>query len=105
MKEKIHPKWYPNAQVTCSCGATFAMGATQESIRTDVCSSCHPFFTGEQRIVDTEGQVQRFMRRLERRQELVDTYEKGLDKKQRRRQMRAVAEIVEDEAGAAQVAD
>ena len=105
MKEKIHPKWYPNAQVSCSCGATFTMGATQESIRTDVCSSCHPFFTGEQRIVDTEGQVQRFMRRLERRQELVGTYEKGLDKKQRRRQMRAVAEIVEDEAGATQVAE
>jgi len=105
MKEKIHPKWYPNAQVSCSCGATFTMGATQKSIRTDVCSSCHPFFTGEQRIVDTEGQVQRFMRRLERRQELVGTYEKGLDKKQRRRQMRAVAEIVEDEAGATQVAE
>lgn len=96
MKQDIHPKWYPNAQVACSCGATFTVGATQESIRTDVCSSCHPFFTGEQRIVDTEGQVQRFMRRLERRQELVETYEGQLSKKERRRQRRAIVELVDE---------
>jgi large subunit ribosomal protein L31 len=94
MKKDIHPKWYPNAQVICSCGATYTMGATQEVIRTDVCSACHPFFTGEQRIVDTEGQVERFMRRLERRQELVELDEKRQTKKQRRRKKRAIVEIV-----------
>ena len=98
MKKDIHPKWYPNAQVVCSCGATYTMGATQEVIRTDVCSACHPFFTGEQRIVDTEGQVERFMRRLERRQELVELDEKRQTKKQRRRKKRAIVEIVPESA-------
>ncbi len=67
MKENIHPKYYPEATVSCACGNSWITGATQEEIRTDVCSACHPFFTGEQRIVDTAGQVERFMRRLERR--------------------------------------
>jgi len=96
MKADIHPTWYPNAQVICSCGATFTMGATKETIRTDVCSTCHPFFTGEQRIVDSEGQVERFMRRLERREELLDVESKRETKKDRRRRSRAVAEIVEE---------
>jgi large subunit ribosomal protein L31 len=68
MKENIHPTYYPNARVTCSCGASWTTGSTVPEIRTDVCSTCHPFYTGEQRIVDTAGQVERFMKRLERRQ-------------------------------------
>lgn len=68
MKADIHPKYYPNARVICSCGATWTTGSTVPEIRTDVCSTCHPFYTGEQRIVDTAGQVERFMKRLERRQ-------------------------------------
>lgn len=67
MKADIHPKYYPNARVTCSCGASWITGSTVPEIRTDVCSTCHPFYTGEQRIVDTAGQVERFMKRLERR--------------------------------------
>ena len=68
MKPNIHPTYYPQARVTCSCGATWTTGSTLPEIRTDVCSTCHPFYTGEQRIVDTAGQVERFMKRLERRQ-------------------------------------
>lgn len=68
MKANIHPTYYPNARVICSCGATWTTGSTMKEIRTDVCSTCHPFYTGEQRIVDTAGQVERFMKRLERRQ-------------------------------------
>lgn len=64
MKAEIHPTYYPEATVTCACGNTWKTGSTQESIRTDVCSACHPFFTGEQRIVDTEGQVDRFYKKL-----------------------------------------
>ena len=67
MKEAIHPTWYPEATVTCACGNTWTTGATVPEIRTDICSACHPFFTGEQRIVDTEGQVDRFMKRLQQR--------------------------------------
>ena len=66
MKKDIHPQYYPNAQVICSCGNTWTTGSTQPVLRTDVCSQCHPFFTGEQRIVDTAGQVDRFMKRLDR---------------------------------------
>jgi large subunit ribosomal protein L31 len=74
MKKDIHPKYYPEAKVVCSCGNTFTTGSTQElvrTVRTDVCSACHPFFTGEQRIVDTAGQVERFMKRLEKREGLA----------------------------------
>lgn len=64
MKAGLHPTYYPEAKVVCSCGNTWTTGSTQELIRTDVCSKCHPFYTGEQRIVDTAGQVDRFMKRL-----------------------------------------
>src|SRR4051794_20304641 len=67
MREGIHPKWYPEAKVTCTCGTSWTVGSTRPEIHTDVCSACHPFYTGEQRIVDTEGQVDRFMKRLEAR--------------------------------------
>ena len=72
------------------------MGATTETIRTDVCAACHPFFTGEQRIVDSEGQVERYMRQLERREELLDVEDKRRTKKERRRSKRAIAEIVDE---------
>lgn len=64
MKQGIHPN-YVEATVTCACGNTFTTRSTKPVLRTDVCSRCHPFFTGEQRIVDTAGQVDRFMRRLQ----------------------------------------
>jgi large subunit ribosomal protein L31 len=64
LKAVIHPKYYPDAQVVCSCGNTFVAGATQPSLRVEICSQCHPFFTGEQRIVDTEGRVERMKRRF-----------------------------------------
>ena len=67
MKENIHPKYYPNAKVICACGNTWTTGSTRELIHTDMCSNCHPFYTGEQRIVDTEGQVDRFYKKLEAR--------------------------------------
>ena len=68
MKAEIHPTYYPTAKVICSCGSTWLTGSTIPEIRTDVCNTCHPFYTGEQRIVDTAGQVDRFLKRLERRQ-------------------------------------
>ena len=63
MKDKIHPKYYTDAQVICSCGNTFTTGATQKLLKVELCSKCHPFFTGEHRIIDTAGQVERFRRR------------------------------------------
>ncbi len=67
MKAGIHPKYFANATVICACGNTWHTGSTVEVIHTDICSKCHPFFTGEQRIVDTEGQVDRFYKKLEAR--------------------------------------
>ena len=71
MKTKIHPKYFPDAKVTCACGATWTTGSTQAELRLDICSNCHPFYTGEQRIVDTEGQVDRFMKRVQAREDYV----------------------------------
>jgi large subunit ribosomal protein L31 len=68
MKASIHPN-YVEATVICSCGNTWQTRSTKPLLRTDLCSTCHPFFTGEQRIVDTAGQVERFMNKLNNRQE------------------------------------
>lgn len=70
MKTDIHPKWYPDATVICACGNTWTTGATQPTLQTEICSNCHPFYTGEQRIVDTEGRVDKFRKRLEQRDAL-----------------------------------
>ncbi len=63
MKEKIHPK-YGKATVHCACGNTFETGSVKPQLKVDICSKCHPFFTGEQRIVDTQGRVERFKKRF-----------------------------------------
>ncbi len=71
MREAIHPRWYSAARVICSCGNSWTTGATVPELRTDICSRCHPFYTGEQRIVDTEGQVDRFLKRLQIREDIL----------------------------------
>ncbi len=63
MKDKIHPKYYADATVTCSCGNTFNIGSTRKTLKVELCSKCHPFFTGERRMIDTAGRVERFKRR------------------------------------------
>lgn len=60
MKSNIHPTWYPEAKVTCSCGNTFTTGSTKSDIQVDICSACHPFYTGEMRFVDVQGRVEKF---------------------------------------------
>jgi len=86
MKEDIQPKYYPEATVVCACGNTWSTGSTQETIRTDVCSACHPFFTGEQRIVDTEGQVDRFYKKLK-------VHEEFQKEKEARKTKKATADV------------
>jgi large subunit ribosomal protein L31 len=73
MKKGIHPTYYPDAKVTCSCGNTWTTGSTRKEIHTEVCSKCHPFFTGQQqRLIDIEGQVDRFYKKLQARQDYVE---------------------------------
>ena len=63
MKEKIHPTYYHDAPVTCVCGNTFKTGSTQKEVRVDICSNCHPFYTGKQKLMDTEGRIDRFRKK------------------------------------------
>lgn len=73
MRKGIHPTYYTDAKVVCSCGNTWTTGSTRKEIHTEVCSKCHPFFTGQQqRLIDIEGQVDRFYKKLQARQEFVD---------------------------------
>lgn len=69
MKNGVHPTWFPDAKVVCACGNTFTTGSTQESIRVEICSNCHPFFTGQQKFIDTLGQVDKFQKKSERAKE------------------------------------
>jgi large subunit ribosomal protein L31 len=64
VKEKIHPKWYPDARVHCACGSTFTTGSTLKEIAVEICSACHPLFTGQQKFVDTAGRVDKFNQRV-----------------------------------------
>ena len=66
MKEKIHPKYYENAVVTCACGAKFRVGSTVKTARIEICSNCHPLYTGKTKLVDTAGRVDRFKERLQK---------------------------------------
>jgi len=72
MKTDIHPTYYPDAKIICACGNNWETGSTLPELRVDICSECHPFYTGEQRIVDTEGQVDRFYKRLEARTKFIE---------------------------------
>ena len=99
MKQGIHPR-YIAATVTCACGSTWTTRSTKPSLSVDVCSTCHPFYTGEQRIVDTAGQVERFMRRVQvaqtqPRRKKVERREEKLEQRRRLEQMRQSEEEVE----------
>ncbi len=81
MKEQIHPKWYPDAKVFVDGEEIMTVGSTLPEIRVEIWSGTHPFYTGTQRLLDTEGQVDRFMRRLQRRQEIQAELEAVEEKK------------------------
>jgi large subunit ribosomal protein L31 len=63
MKEGIHPNYHAEATVVCVCGNTYKTGSTQKEVRVDICSACHPFFTGKQKLIDTEGRIDRFRKK------------------------------------------
>ncbi len=69
MKKDIHPKWF-EATIVCACGNVYQTHATKPQLRVEVCSNCHPFYTGQQRLLDTGGQVDRFMRKMARAEQL-----------------------------------
>jgi len=63
MKKEIHPEYYSDAKVTCSCGNHFTVGSTQKEIHVEICSACHPFFTGNEKVIDAAGRVEKFKAR------------------------------------------
>jgi large subunit ribosomal protein L31 len=91
MKAKIHPQYYTDARIICACGNSFTVGSTSPELKIDICSACHPFYTGEQRIVDTAGQVDRFMKRLERTSDTVDQIKALQDAQKRATQQQRIA--------------
>lgn len=77
MKAKIHPKYYPKARVKCACGAEYTLGSTKENLETEVCSQCHPFYTGKDKIVDKSGMVEKYKARLARANKKKTKKKKG----------------------------
>ena len=63
-KVSIHPTYYPEAKITCSCGAAYTIGSTKDSLKVDICKECHPFYTGNQKFIDTAGRVDRFREKV-----------------------------------------
>ena len=66
MKKDLHPQYFPEAQVICACGNTFTTGSTKETLRVEVCSECHPFYTGKQKFTERGGRVERFKKKYNR---------------------------------------
>ncbi|MFW5888461.1 MAG: 50S ribosomal protein L31 [Patescibacteria group bacterium] len=73
MRKDIHPTYYPKSKVKCVCGNTFEVGATKEELRVELCSQCHPFYTGKQKLVDTAKRVEKFEARKKAQKELSKT--------------------------------
>ena len=71
MKKEIHPKYFPKAKVTCACGNSFSIGATKEKMEVDICSKCHPFYTGSQGLIDTAGRAEKFKTRTAKAAKVV----------------------------------
>lgn len=82
MKANIHPKYYDNAQVICACGNRLTVGLTEVSVRVELCNKCHPFYTGEEKFVDTEDRIQKFRQK----QQVAKQYSKKTVKKQEEKQ-------------------
>lgn len=72
MKKDIHPAYHKDAKVICACGNTFTTGSTQAEIKTELCSACHPFYTGKQKLVDTARRVEKFQAKTAKKDSLKD---------------------------------
>jgi len=91
MKRDIHPKYYSRAKAHCACGASFEVGSTQEIIETEVCSACHPFYTGKDKIIDTAGRVEKFKKRLAKKEALkTGAKTKGAVKKKKEQKRKTI---------------
>lgn len=104
MKEGIHPKYYKEATVTCACGNTSVTGSTVPEIRVEICSACHPFYTGKQKLVDTEKRVEKFEKRREAAKRIVELKakkekERKAQEKKEKRIPKTLKEMLREEKG------
>lgn len=81
MKADTHPTYFPQAKVVCACGNTFTVGSTKEKIEVEICSACHPFYTGGDKVLDTAGRVEKFKARLARGRSTAESRSKAAAKK------------------------
>lgn len=84
MKKDIHPKYYPAVKATCACGNTFTVGSTQPEINVEICSACHPFYTGKEKLIDTAGRVDRFRKMQTKQTDMAA--KKGIKKERIKKQ-------------------
>lgn len=82
MQANIHPNWNNDVKVTCNCGAKFVTGSSLPEIKVDICSKCHPFYTGEMRFVDVQGRVERFQAKQKAAQNIIAAKKQKIQKKQ-----------------------
>lgn len=98
MNLQIHPQWFPEAKVSCACGNLFMVGATKPEIKVEICSRCHPFFTGEMKFVDTLGRVERFQQKQHQAQatlaKLDDKKKKKHEKEEQLRSPKSLKEML-----------
>jgi len=80
MKANIHPTYYENLKITCACGNIIIAGSTRKELKTELCSACHPFFTGKQKLVDTAGRVDKFLEKVKKMQEFKEKKVKAIKK-------------------------
>ena len=71
MKKDLHPKYYPKAKAQCACGNKFEIGSTKEFLEVEICSACHPFYTGKEKLMDTAGRVEKFRKRAEKQKTMA----------------------------------
>lgn len=93
MKKEIHPKYYPEARVVCACGNTFITGSTLPEIKTELCSACHPFYTGKQKLVDSARRVEKFEAKVKAKKEVAQTRKGKKVKRAARAVKRAAKEV------------
>lgn len=98
MKQSIHPRWYPDAQVICACGNRFTVGATKPELHVEICAKCHPFFTGEMKYLDTLGRVEKFQQKQKKASAqatvMAEKRKKKAEREQQLRQPKSLKEML-----------
>jgi|WetSurMetagenome_2_1015567.scaffolds.fasta_scaffold43327_2 large subunit ribosomal protein L31 len=79
MKDKIHPTYYEGLKITCACGNVILAGSTKKELKTEICSACHPFYTGQQKLIDTTGRVDKFLAKVKKAQKIQEKKVKVVD--------------------------